>query len=1179
MHITEKLIHPLRAAVLVGLLFFTPEIAPAQVPNTLTHSIPAPNGGGQTGEQLGYSVAISGTRMVVGAPYDNTGASDAGRAYVYDLSSATPLVPVVTLSNPSPASQDHFGVSVAISGLRVVVGALLDNAGATDAGSAYVYDLAGITPSAPILTLNNPLPSVNAQFGGTVAISGTRVVVGANADDTGEFNAGSAYVYDLTSGTPAIPVVTLNNPSPAANDFFGCSVAISGTRVVVGAYRDDTGAGDAGSAYVYDLGGSTPSIPLLTINNPTSMANDQFGYSVAISGVNVVVGAYAADTGATDSGSAFFYDLSSATPTVPVSTLNNPKPENTAIFGITVAISGTRVVVGARYANFGGFADAGLAYVYDMDGGTPTVPAATLSNPTPGHSDHFGNSVAIDGSTVIIGAPDDDTVGTDKGYAYIFEPPDTTTLAPTLTSPTTNSELGNPVHVSFTIPEAALPGSVKLSFGTTVLTLASSHESRGSHAFSFNPANPTASAAVASGTAVPDGTYTVTLSYQDALGNSEMSVVATDVVLDAKTLPPTLIAPAASTLLTNPISVSFSLPEEALPGSVVLVFGSTVLALAPSQESIGAHVFTFDPANPTDSPEITSGAGLADGTYTVTLAYRDAKGNPAAVALSQNITRDTMPPVIGGNFSPLLVAEGALPDYRAQATGDAVSYMQMPAPGTVVDVGTVTVTLDGTDAAGNVGQTSFDVRVVPYAPVRSVLESTGAPVPAAGVAESGIPAGAVWTGFGVPSINALGQVAFRGEWRSGKVKGAGIFLERALVAAKGVEFPVLGDPMLGDYGNVSFVGETAVFLKPSLGPLRAVARFGDVPVGGGGAVLKRIGSVAMSESGGDFFFTATLGQAPGAQPKVTARNDAALCGVVEGGAPKVLLREGPDTKSFLALTGRPGSAGNGRGVVNQDTLVLATSTRGENAIMRFLTYFEEPVFSYSLTSDAPGFPAGTKFTKFGLPTQDGDTAIAFRAEVQGGITAIFGEDNAFELERLVATTNPAPAQPAGTIFAELRDPVASAGQVVAFTAKLSGGGTKAADNESVWFRNSAGVLTLVAREGAPAPEVGAKWGAFKSIALPEGALGPIILASLKSTPTSKVTTANDVGLWATDSFGALRLLLREGDPIGTAKVKSFVVLPTVRGSAAQKRSFSNGRVIVKATDTAGAQHLVQIVVP
>lgn len=77
-----------------------------------------------------------------------------------------------------------------------------------------------------------------------------------------------------------------------------------------------------------------------------------------------------------------------------------------------------------------------------------------------------------------------------------------------------------------------------------------------------------------------------------------------------------------------------------------------------------------------------------------------------------------------------------------------------------------------------------------------------------------------------------------------------------------------------------------------------------------------------------------------------------------------------------------------------------------------------------------------------------------------------------------------------------------------------------------------------------------------------------------------ITTANDVGLWATDSTGALRLLLQEGDVIGASTVKTFVVLSSVTGSPAQTRSFNSaGSVIVKATDALGAQHLLLIAVP
>ena len=340
---------------------------------------------------------------------------------MYDLSSGTPTVPVATLNNPGPAAGDEFGFSVAISGTRVVVGAHADDTGATNAGSAYVYDLSSGTPTVPVATLNNPSPFANDQFGLSVAISGTRVVVGAHVDDTGATDAGSAYVYDLSSGTPTVPVATLNNPGPAAGDLFGMSVAISGTRVVVGANADDTGATDAGSAYVYDLSSGTPTVPVATLNNPGPAEGDQFGESVAISGTRVVVGAFVDDTGATNAGSAYVYDLSSGTPTVPVATLNNPGPAGGDTFGESVAISGTRVVVGANGDDTGA-TDAGSAYVYDLSSGTPTVPVATLNNPSPFANDQFGRSVAIFGTRAAIGAPLDDSPQADKGSAYIYAP-------------------------------------------------------------------------------------------------------------------------------------------------------------------------------------------------------------------------------------------------------------------------------------------------------------------------------------------------------------------------------------------------------------------------------------------------------------------------------------------------------------------------------------------------------------------------------------------------------------------------------------------------------------------------------------------------------------------------------------------------------------------------------------
>jgi hypothetical protein len=221
---------------------------------TLNNPNPAVSG------SFGRSVALSGNRLVVGAPYDRT-ETHGGSAYVYDLASATPTVPVVALENHSLSGDDYFGSSVSISGTRVVVGAPDEGA---YTGGAYVYDLVSATPNVPVATLSNPksdeppgLGTTQADhFGSSVAISGTRVVVGAPYNNAAT-DGGIAYVYELASATPTVPVATLTNPTPAGYDRFGLSAAVDGTTIIVGDPFDNTTAPDRGAAYVF--GPSQPS--------------------------------------------------------------------------------------------------------------------------------------------------------------------------------------------------------------------------------------------------------------------------------------------------------------------------------------------------------------------------------------------------------------------------------------------------------------------------------------------------------------------------------------------------------------------------------------------------------------------------------------------------------------------------------------------------------------------------------------------------------------------------------------------------------------------------------------------------------------------------------------------------------------------------------------------------------
>jgi hypothetical protein len=418
---------------------------PAEPVLTLDDGTPATN------EQFGFAVTISGGRVVVSAPRDDTSASDSGRAYAFDLSSPTPAVPMATLTDSSPAADDLFGMSVSISGHIVAVGAPFDDDGASNSGSTYLFDLSSPTPEVALASVDNPGPASNDEFGWAVALSGARLVVAADRDDTGADNAGSAYVFELSSGTPEVPVVTINNPSPSSNEEFGGAVAISGSHVAIGSPRDDKGAGNAGSVVVYDLTSVNPVQPALLFDNPGPTLNDYFGASVAASGSRVAVGAYQDDTGASNTGTVYVYDISSPTPATPVFVINNPSPQSQDEFGYSLAMSGDLLAVGSVKNNTGA-EDAGSVYVYNLAAPTPGALVQVLDNPEPGIGDWFGHAVSISGNRVVVGAPRDDAGAVNAGSAYVFDLASATPAVPVTVignpAPAVNDEFGFSVAVS-----------------------------------------------------------------------------------------------------------------------------------------------------------------------------------------------------------------------------------------------------------------------------------------------------------------------------------------------------------------------------------------------------------------------------------------------------------------------------------------------------------------------------------------------------------------------------------------------------------------------------------------------------------------------------------------------------------------------------------------------------------
>ena len=173
-----------------------------------------------------------------------------------------------------------------------------------------------VSGSVSAAQLTGTLSSNNIGAGSITTVMLASGAVGSNQLASGAVTTGALADGAVTAAKVATVsnwfALTIANPTPADSDNFGISVAAVGSdRVLIGAYFDDTGAVNAGTAYLFSTNGTL----LTTFTNPTPAANDNFGISVAAVGSDrVLIGAYFDGTGATEAGAAYLFSIESYTP-------------------------------------------------------------------------------------------------------------------------------------------------------------------------------------------------------------------------------------------------------------------------------------------------------------------------------------------------------------------------------------------------------------------------------------------------------------------------------------------------------------------------------------------------------------------------------------------------------------------------------------------------------------------------------------------------------------------------------------------------------------------------------------------------------------------------------------------------------------------------------------------------
>ena len=399
----------------------------------------------EAGDQFGSSVAISGNYAIVGTGLEDgssNGTADSGAAYIFEFTAGGwNEKQILRASNLEGG--DQFGGSVAISGNYAIVGARLEDGSSTstefNGGAAYIFErdtISGNWIEKTILRASNL--DGNDYFGISVAISGNYAIVGARSEDgsstdTG-VNSGAAYIFERDGSGNWTEKIILRASNLEAGDYFGQAVAISGNYVIVGAYGEDGTSNfteSSGAAYIFERNAGSGNWTEKTILRASNLgSNDQFGGSVAISGNYVIVGTQLEDGSSnqfTNSGAAYIFERDGSGNWTEKSLLRASNLGENDRFGNSVSISGNYAIVGARIEDGTSTSattnDCGAAYIFERDGSGNWAETKILRASNLEGSDFFGQSVAISGNYVIVGAQLEDGTsnGTaDSGAAYIY---------------------------------------------------------------------------------------------------------------------------------------------------------------------------------------------------------------------------------------------------------------------------------------------------------------------------------------------------------------------------------------------------------------------------------------------------------------------------------------------------------------------------------------------------------------------------------------------------------------------------------------------------------------------------------------------------------------------------------------------------------------------------------------
>jgi hypothetical protein len=368
-------------------------------------------------DTFGYAVAMSATTLAISAVMEDTGAGNSGAVYIF-AKNGDAWEQRQILKASTPGAEDCFGSSLALAGDTLVVGAFRESpcSGSTvpRPGGAYVFNRQGDMWT-QTTQLMNPDADNGDGFGSGVVAAKDSIVVGSGYSDKNGRDSGAAYVFGRgPEGWKYLQTLTAAQPSAGAR--FGWGLVLEDRTLVVSALEETTEvAASAGAAYVFSFDGQAWNFQQRLVPS-VSEKDGNFGHNMTLLGNRLVIGAPAINLLAdTQRGQVFVFDRSAGSMFMETQLLNAPIPRSSDWYGMSVALNGSLLAIGA-----GGDASgargldgdlrrtdspgSGAVHIYSVDSTLHWQAAAYLKAAESDANDAFGCSTAMSDTTLVTSA-------------------------------------------------------------------------------------------------------------------------------------------------------------------------------------------------------------------------------------------------------------------------------------------------------------------------------------------------------------------------------------------------------------------------------------------------------------------------------------------------------------------------------------------------------------------------------------------------------------------------------------------------------------------------------------------------------------------------------------------------------------------------------------------------------